>query len=238
MEEISEVKDSTYSGQELASELADLLPVNPEAPEASRVDAMLQKFGAEQHNLVSVGGIEVIGLGDKEQLDKLAPAAQVALERLQARFDGRLGESFPGLKVYFADGVIDGGGEALADENAIIMDASKAAMSVQDVEELLVGVGELNAGDWVGKVGGEISYGEITLVHEMGHMLEAKAHNQEGVAFAGLSLAEAPTKYGSKAHNEDYAESFFSDVYGIPLNSARKKILDADIEKVAQPIAA
>lgn len=237
MEEQSEINDSTFSGQDLASELADLLPVNPEAPEVGRVGAMLQKFGAEQHSLVSVGGIEVVGLGNKEQLDKLAPATQVALERLQARFGGRLGESFPGLKVYFADGVIDGGGEALAGENAIIMDASKAAMSVQDVEELLVEMGELNMGDWVDKVGGDITYGEITLVHEMGHMLEAKAHNQEGAAFAGLSLAEAPTKYGSKAHNEDYAESFFSDVYGIPLDPARKAILDADISRVSQPFA-
>ena len=171
MEDQSEVKDSTFSGQDLASELADLLPASPEAPEASRVDAMLQKFGAEQHSLVTVGGVEVVGLGNKEQLDKLAPAAQIALERLQARFGGRLDESFPGLKVYFADGVIDGGGEALAGENAVIMDASKAAMSVGDVEELLVGMSELNTGDWVDKVGGDISYGEITLVHEMGHMI-------------------------------------------------------------------
>lgn len=235
MEDLSSQPESSLGDQKqqkLVAELKALLPQNQEA-ESSRVDSMLQQFGAEQYNLASAGDIEVIGLGSKEQMDALAPAAQVALDRLQARFGGQLEAVFPGLKIYFADDVIDGGGEALADENTVIMDASKAAMSVGEVEDLLVGMGELNAGDWTSKVGRDISYGEITIVHEMGHMLEARAHGEEGTAFANLSLDGAVTKYGSKAHNEDYAEAFFYDTYGLEVSADRKAILDKDVAGLA-----
>ncbi len=232
MEDLSQPPESaTNKQQALTAELEALLPQNQEAAPA-RVDVMLQQFGAEQHSLASAGGIEVVGLGNKEQMEALAPAAQVALDRLQARFGDQLDAAFPGLKIYFADGVIDGGGEALADENAVIMDASKAAMSVGEAEDLLVGMGELNAGDWTSKVGRDISYGEITIVHEMGHMLEAQAHREEGVAFAALPLEGAATKYGSKAHNEDYAEAFFYDTYGLEVSADRKAILDRDVNNL------
>lgn len=240
MEDLSQPQETFADSQErqaFNAELEALLPQNQEAAPA-RVDAMLQQFGAEQHSLVSVGDIEVIGLGNKEQMEALAPAAQIALDRLQARFGGQLEAAFPGLKIYFADGVIDGGGEALADENAVIMDASKAAMSVGEVEDLLVGMGELNVGDWTSKVGRDISYGEITIVHEMGHMLEARAHGEEGTAFADLSLDGAVTKYGGKAHNEDYAEAFFYDTYGLEVSTDRKAILDKDVSSLTPSLAA
>lgn len=240
MEDLSNQPESSLADQkqqQLVTELEALLPQNQEA-ESSRVDSMLQQFGAEQHTLAQVGGIEVIGLGNKEQMKALAPAAQIALDRLQTRFGGQLEAAFPGLKIYFADGVIDGAGEALADENAVIMDASKAAMSVGEVEDLLVGMGELNTGDWTSKVGRDISYGEITIVHEMGHMLEARAHGEEGTAFADLSLDGAVTKYGSKANNEDYAEAFFYDTYGLEVSADRKAILDRDVSGLAPALVA
>ena len=66
----------------------------------------------------------------------------------------------------------------------------------------------------------------------MGHMLEAQAHREDGVAFAALPLEGAATKYGSKAHNEDYAEAFFYDTYGLEVSADRKAILDRDVNNL------
>jgi hypothetical protein len=204
----------------------------------NRVDAMLQRFPEEQrHTLSSVGGVEVIGLGSLESVESLAPSAQTALGRLQTYMDGGLSEVFPDLKIYFADGVIDGGGEALAEENAVIIDAAKGKMSVAEAEDFLVGIGELDKDDWSKLAAEGVTYAEITIVHELGHILEARAHEQQGTAFAELSSDNAPTKYGRKAHNEDYAESFFYDVYGGRLESSRKTILQSDIQRIRQRAA-
>jgi hypothetical protein len=230
-------EEATNKPQKLADELKAMLPQNQEI-EPSRTESMLQEFGTEQHSMISLGSIEVVGLGNKEQMEALIPAAQAALDRLQGQFNGKLEAAFPGLKIYFADGAIDTGGEALADENVIIMDASKAAMSVGDVEALLVEMGFLNPGDWTSKVSPDISYGEITIVHEMGHMLEARAYGAEGVGFASLSSETAVTKYGSKAPNEDYAEAFFYDTYGLDVGADRKAILERDINSVGLAAAA
>ncbi len=230
-------EETTNKPQKLADELKAMIPQRQEM-ESGRIEAILQQFGSEQHNMASVGGIEIIGLGNKEQMEALAPAAKAALDRLQDRFGGRLEAAFPGLKIYFTDGAINTGGEALADENTIIMDASKAAMSVGDVETLLVEMGYLNPGDWTSKVSPDLSYGEITIVHEMGHMLEARAYGAEGVGFASLPSETAVTKYGSKAPNEDYAEAFFYDTYGLDVGSDRKTILERDISNVTLASAA
>jgi hypothetical protein len=230
-------EEATNKPQKLADELKAMIPQEQEM-ESGRIETILQQFGSEQHDIASVGGIEAIGLGNKEQMEALAPAAKAALDRLQGQFNGQLETAFPGLKIYFADGVIDGGGEAVAGENVIIMDASKAAMSVGDVEALLVDMGELEAGDWTSKVGPDLSYGEITIVHEMGHMLEARAYGEEGVGFASLPSETAVTKYGSKAPNEDYAEAFFYNAYGLDVGSDRKAILERDIGSVTLASAA
>ncbi len=230
-------EEATDKPQKLADELKAMIPQEKEM-ESSRIETILQQFGSEQHAMASVGGIEVIGLGNIEQMEALASAAKAALDRLQDQFGGQLEAAFPGLKIYFADGAIDTGGEALADENAIIMDASKAAMSVGDVEALLVEMGFLNPGDWTSKVSPDLSYGEITIVHEMGHMLEARAYGTEGVGFVSLSSETAVTKYGSKAPNEDYAEAFFYNAYGLDVGSDRKAILERDISSVTLAAAA
>ena len=232
MEDEPKNETATFSGKQLAEELM------AERTESNRVDAMLQQFGEdEKHLLVEVDGVEVIGLGSKESVEGLASAAETALAKVEAHFGGKLSEVFSGLKIYFADGVIEGGGEALAGENAVIIDATKGKMSVAAAEDYLAGIGELENGDWSRRVGPEVTYAEITTVHELGHILEAKTHGQEGTAFVGLSREDAPTKYGKKASNEDYAESFFCSVYGAQIEPQRQAILDADIRRSSQRAA-
>jgi hypothetical protein len=210
----------------------------------SRLDAALQQLSDdEQHSLLRLGdpetGVEFVGLGNLKAVESLAPSAEAAVERLQRAFDGRLTEAFPGLKVYFGDGIIGGGSEAFADEDAIIIDATKGKMTVAEAESFLVSTGSLDKGDWTKIVGPEVTYAEITIVHELGHLLEAKAHGAEGVAFTGLGHADAPTKYGREAdkkegpNNEDYPESLVYDVYGADIDETRKAILHDDIRRVS-----
>lgn len=232
---------ATFSGRELADELLS----QPERPmPSSRLDAVLQRFNSnERHSLLQVGtpesGIEFIGLGDIEMSEVLTASSHAATERLQRYFDGRLTEALPGLKVYFGDGLIEGGGEALADENAIIIDASKGKMTVAEAERFLVGIGSLHEGDWTKIVGPDVTYAEITIVHELGHILEAKAHGKEGVAFEHLSHDDAPTKYGREAdhkegpNNEDYPESLVYDVYGAEIEPERRAILRDDVQRLS-----
>lgn len=219
---------------------------NPEGNEvaSSRLDAILQQFTDDKtHSLLQVGdpkaGIEFIGLGDLEATESLASSARLATERLQKYFGGKLAESFPGLKIYFGDGIIEGGGEALAEENAIIIDAAKGKMTVAEVESFLVGIGSLDEGDWTKVTTPDVTYAEITIVHELGHLLEAKAHGKEGIAFAALSHDNAPTKYGREAdhkegpNNEDYPESLVYDIYSGEIDAVRKTILHNDVRQVS-----
>lgn len=238
----TEGEDATFSGRRLADELVSAMPESQ--AKSNRLDAVLQRFGdGERHSLLRIGdpetGIEFVGLGKLEAVESLASSAQAAVEKLQQAFGGRLTEAFPGLKVYFGDGMISGGGEAFADENAIIIDATKGKMTVAEAEKFLVSIGSLDEGDWTKIVGPDVTYAEITVVHELGHLLEAKAHGAEGVAFEGLEHGTSPTKYGREAdkkdglNNEDYPESLVYEVYGADIDEARRAILHSDIQRVS-----
>lgn len=232
----------TFSGRQLADKLMSTTPENQ--TQGSRLDVTLQRFSDdERHSLLLVGdpetGIEFVGLGSLEALESLAPSARAAVKRLQQAFGGRLTEAFPGLKVYFGDGIISGGGEAFADENAIIIDATKGKMTVAEAEKFLVSIGSLDEGDWTMIANPDSPSAEIQIVHEVGHLLEAKAHGAEGVAFEGLGHDTSPTKYGREAdkkdgpNNEDYPESLVYEVYGAGIDEARRAILHSDIQRVS-----
>jgi hypothetical protein len=200
----------------------------------TRIEALLERFPPDQrHRLAAAGAVEVIGLGERRTIVLAAPAARAALARLDTYFDRLLSRVLAGVAVYVADGVIDSGGEALADENAVIIDATKARMSVFAVEAHLVRLGDLNPGDWSRLVRPDTTYGEITIVHELGHVLEARAHGQEGTALADLPPADAPTLYGRKGPREAYPETFFYDVYGGRLNPAYQAVVRQDVLRLS-----
>lgn len=236
-----EGETATFSGQQFSDKL---MSITPESQSQSRLNAILQRFGDdEQHSLLRLGdsetGIEFVGLGSLETVESLIPSAQAAVTRLQQTFDGRLTEAFPGLKIYFADGIEKRGGEAFAAENAIIINAADGKMTVAEAEKFLVGEGSLDEGAWTRIVGPDVTYGEITIVHELGHLLEVKAHGAEGVAFESLGHDTSPTKYGREAdkkdgpNNEDYPESLVYEVYGAGVDEARRVILHDDIRRVS-----
>jgi hypothetical protein len=233
---------ATSDGRKLADEFIGIAPA--ESPVPSRLNTLLQQFGnSERHPLLRLGdletGIEFVCLGNVEAIEPLTQGTEAAVARLQQAFDGRLTEAFPGLKVYFGDGIISGGGEAFANDNAIIIDAAKSRMTVAEAERFLVESGSLDEGDWTKIVTPDTTYGEITIVHELGHVLEVKAHGGEGVAFEGLVHEEAPTRYGREVdekdgpNNEDYPESLVYEVYGAHIDEARRAILHDDIQRVS-----
>lgn len=238
----SEGEDATFSGRQVADELTTTMPESQ--TQGSRLDAVLQQFSDdERHSLLRIGdpetGIEFVGLGSLEAVESLASSAQAAAERLQQAFDGRLTEAFPGLKVYFAEGIEKRGGEAFADENAIVINAADGKMTVAETESFLVSIGSLDEGDWTMIANPDSPSAEIQIVHEVGHLLEAKAHGAEGVAFEGLGHNTSPTKYGREAdkkdgpNNEDYPESLVYEVYGAGVDEARRAILHDDIRRVS-----
>lgn len=213
----------------------------PENQAQSRLDTALQRFDdSGRRHLLHLGdaetGIDFVGLGETGSAELLADSARAATEKLQQAFDGKLTQAFPDLKIYFGDGIIEGGGEAFPDENAIVIDATKGKMTVADAENFLVSIGSLETGDWTNIVGPDVTYAEITIVHELGHLLETKMHGAQGVALEGLDHADSPTKYGREAdqkpgpNNEDYPESLVYEVYGAGVDDARRAILRGDIQ--------
>jgi len=161
-----------------------------EQRQVEKVRQMLEHFAAEEQQVVAVvegrsGRVEAVSLGEPEGAEAIAPIANRGLEQLQELFGGRLADAMPGLKLYFADGVIEGGGEAIPRANAVILGATKAQMTVQEAEAMGVEAGTLREGDWTKLAGPDATYGEITAVHEVAHMLAAKRYGDENAAFDG-----------------------------------------------------
>ena len=195
---------------------------------------MMKQFPEHQRwPLGSFGNVQVILLGDQAAMQPLRHLTQAAFARIEDRFPG-LVSHFPGLTIYFADGVITSGGEALAAQNAIIIDTTKALMTLQHAENYLVELGILNPGDWTALADADTIQGELAVVHELGHILEATVHREEGVAFADLRRVDATTKYGQLKAKEDYAEAFVYEVYRGSLERSRSDLILTDIAQIRQ----
>lgn len=257
--ELTEPKAQGGTETELIQELKAIAEANSEAtPDAHLDDMEIHQPGAEMNDkeklamrnlfekypedqqevLVQIGegesAIEVrlCGEGNSEQLTE---AARIALSQLERTFGRPLNEIFPGLKIYFADDIIDGGGLALAEENVIILDTVKQSLTIEETEKKLVEDEILRPGDWLSLSESPSTLGaQITIVHEVGHILDEKVNgNQQSVAFQGLNQAESPTLYGSLAAHEDYAESFTYLVSGQDLDEKRRQIIQSDITLAA-----
>lgn len=106
-------------------------------------------------------------------------------------------------------------------------------MTVNQAEIILgpLGYGILDEQDWL-RVVDENAYkgativGETTLLHEFGHMLQAKT---------GTKIPDtkhSPTKYGRTKEWEDYAESFLYFAYGKKMAGERSTIIARDVTTV------
>ncbi|MBA3679026.1 hypothetical protein H0W80_02455 [Candidatus Saccharibacteria bacterium] len=205
--------------------------------DSTALSNLIEKYPPESQMVIATrgegeGGVEVRLCGEGNH-EALSQASENALVQLEQTLGKPLEEVLPGLRIYFADGVIDGGGLALGKENAIILDTSKNILTLDQAEAQLVPLDILEPGDWADlKTDQSTLTAQTTFVHEVGHILDEKVNGHEQSAqFRALNLSEAPTKYGSAQPHEDYAESFMYLVNGKPLENKRRSILLSDIAK-------
>jgi hypothetical protein len=208
--------------------------VNPQKLEKSTFEeSVMQRFleqfpEVQQQHIASIGNMEVIGCNTEISEEEITPLRD-GFERIEQKLGKRAEMLFSGIKIYIASSITSRN-QALPRQNAMLLDLEKIYLTVGEMEDLLAPKGEYRRGDQSSTVGRETNATEIGFIHELGHILEFKAHDDMDVAFAELDQAESPTEYGQKSAREDYAESWMYYICDGPLDERRRKIIEADIE--------
>jgi hypothetical protein len=204
------------------------------AVEQSKLGELLRAYPeADRHLIETNEGMDIIACGEfKDEYIAILQAGLLAMER---RFGKEaIARAISGVKIYIADASITGGGQALPRVNAVILNDAYMGISIDKMEEIASDAGLYRKGDQSKFFGGEADASEIGFVHEMGHIVEYRAHGDMGVGFRSLKSEESPTWYGQRAPHEDYAESWMFTVYGHPISADREAILARDIKSAGQ----
>ncbi len=155
----------------------------------------------------------------KEALDQAIVHLEIALRN-------QFNDVCSGLTIRLGDDLVEGGGEAKAEENLIHLDRKKMAMSLQDAEDLLVGLGLFNPGERTKTLHKQkdkpwscLTY---ELIHETGHIADWKL---PGAKYNRVRAELSPTKYGKQNSWEAFAEIFTYWVLGTPIQDSAQKIM-------------
>jgi len=186
----------------------------------------------ERHRIFTQDGMEFIAC-EKPNPDhqSILIAGITAMEQ---RFEKDvITQAFKGVKIYLANGIASGGGEALPRVDTIILSAENMGMNVAQMEAIASEAGMYRVGDQSDVFGADADASEVGFVHELGHILEYRAHLEMDVGFQTLDSLKSPTWYGQQKPREDYAESWMFMVYGHSIDQDREAILQADLKKVA-----
>lgn len=144
------------------------------------------------------------GLGDecREMVD-------FALGVLEDKLGDQLKDKLAHVTVKIGPGLVDGGGEAKAEEGLILLDSDKMVLSLQQSEDFLVQAGYYEPTertrtlpDRKDRPWSTLAY---ELVHEFGHMVD---FHLPGEPYHRVSADLSPTKYGKKQPHEAFAEIF------------------------------
>jgi hypothetical protein len=200
--------------------------------EKRRIKELFQQFPEEtwQH-VANFGDIDISAYGTEHYQDHVVNLEN-GYKRIHAKIGPAASKLFNGVRVFIAPEAPNGG-QALPRQNAIILDANKMGMSVGEMEDLLAAKGEYRAGDQSRLVGREVNASELGFVHELGHILEYRAHSDMDIAFSQLDPQTSPTMYGQSSPREDYAESWLYYIYNGRLDKQRLEILKDDIAKLS-----
>jgi hypothetical protein len=200
--------------------------------EKRRIDELFQQFPEEtwQH-VANFGGIDIVARATEHSQDYVVHLEN-GYKRIQAKIGPAASKLFNGVRVFIAPEAPNGG-QALPRQNTIILDANKMGMSVGEMEDLLAAKGEYRAGDQSRLVGREANASELGFVHELGHILEHRAHSDMDIAFSQLDPLTSPTMYGQRSPREDYAESWLYYIYNGTLDTNREQILQENIQRLA-----
>jgi hypothetical protein len=220
------------AGQQKAKQEIELEKQKAES-EALVIQKLHEEYPSEELHPFKIGNIEVITCGKEATAEQVQIIAN-GLNRIREKLGDRADKVFADLKVYIASDVVSGGGQALGRENTIIMDSKKMTLGISEVEELLSPTGDYRIGDRSNLVDGNIPDGELSFIHELGHILEFRAQGDFDKSFAELNQTEAPTLYGQQNAREDYAESFMYLIYDGKINQSRTRIIESDINSLAE----
>lgn len=177
-------------------------------------------------------GQEVLGRPIRVEIQGQIPGAcgdaiAQAINLLEIALKSSYDSVCSGVTVRIGDSLVEGGGEARAEENLILLDRGKMGMSLQDAEDLLVKMGMFHAGERTKTLSGmkDLPFSCLVyeLVHEMGHIADGKL---PGPKYKRVNPALSPTKYGKQNDREAFAEIFTYWVTGCPQAGAAEKIIE------------
>lgn len=150
----------------------------------------------------------------------------VAFGLLDDKLSNSMKEKLAKITVRIGPALIDGGGEARAEDSLILLDSNKMVLSLQESEDLLVQAGYFNQTERT-RVLPELkdqpwSTLVYELVHEFGHIVD---YHMPGEPYHRIAPELSPTKYGQKSAHETFAEVFTYWVFNQELPSEAQMIL-------------
>lgn len=143
-----------------------------------------------------------------------------ALGKLETKLDSETLDKLAGVTVKIGPRLTEGGGEAKADENIILLNSDKVKMTLQESENFLVQEGYFEPGERTRTLPDIKDQPWSTLVyelvHEFGHIIGGE-----------IPTALSPTKYGKRAEYEAFCEAFAYWIFDQPIEpEAERKIME------------
>lgn len=150
----------------------------------------------------------------------------VALGLLDDKLGDSMKQQLTTVTVKIGPDIVDGGGEARAEEDLVLLNSSKVVLSLQQSEDLLVEAGYFEPTertrtlpDIKGQPWSTLVY---ELVHEFGHVVD---YHMPGEPYNRIRPELSPTKYGKKSAHEAFAEMFTYWVFGQEVSSEAEGVL-------------
>lgn len=200
--------------------------------EYDKFEEIFDAYPAVEHEVAfTQNGVEVVACGRSLETHE-TEVIKAALDKIESVIGAEAMERlFSGIRLYAGEQLIEGGGLALPRFDAVVIDLEKIGITVAQMEREQSRLGAYAEGDQSRLVDDPetADASVLGIVHELGHILEFRRHEDVDVAFAALNQDDAPTMYGAKSAREDYAESFLYYIYGGDISNDRRRIIESDI---------
>lgn len=179
-------------------------------------------------------GVEIAEVYTEEEINQLTLAIKESLSAVDDFLSGKTSTVFKGLRIRVGEGVAAGGGEALPDQNMIVLNGRAMLLSLSEMRQAAGYESNELRGSIIPEdlVGGALRY---TLVHEMGHILDEST--DYGDKRHRVDASESPTKYGmlpdrwnNEKDHEAFAEGFAHMVYKMPVSDTLADVIQKTIE--------
>lgn len=156
-----------------------------------------------------------------ESQPELLGALDFTLDKLKKRMGERADELLADVTVKIGSGLVEGGGQAVAEENLVLLDLEKMRMTLQASEDFLVQEGYFKPGERTRILPDHKDEPWSTMIYELTHELGHIVGERTGVEF---DKSFSPTKYGQSSPHEAFAEAFTYWVWEFPQSSQIEKV--------------